>query len=219
MKKKSVLAEGKISNKALTEWEDRIGLDLRIGNIFNRTVSFEAIRNYVNGIGDNNPLYRDKTYANTTKYGRLVAPPNWLYSVFPTWVLQGLPRVHAFHSGNDWIFYKPVFLGDTVTPKCKFMGFDLKTSKFAKKTIFEYQRSDFYNQKNDLIATTDSWFIRAERQTARKTGKYSSIQLPHPYKAEGTGGNRRRNSNRRDTRKSTSVLGRCESRGESASAS
>lgn len=182
--KSAQVAEAVITDEELRGWEDRVGLNLRISNIFNRTVSYEAIRNYVNGVGDNNPLYRDEEYAKKTKYGRLVAPPNWLYSVFPTWVLQGLPGIHAFHSGNDWIFYKPIFLGDTITATCKFMGFDVKSSRFAQKTVFEYQRSDFYNQRNELVARTDLWLIRAERQTARKTGKYASIQLPHPWTKE-----------------------------------
>lgn len=181
---KGVLAEGTITGESLKEWENRVGLNLRVSNIFNQMVSPEAIRNYVNGIGDNNPLYRDENYAAKTRYKKLVAPPNWLYSVFPTWVLQGLPGIHAFHSGNDWMFYKPVFMGDTITAECKFTGFDVKPSKFAGKTVFEYQRSNFYNQKKELVASTDLWLIRAERQTARKTGKYASITLPHPYTDE-----------------------------------
>ena len=56
----AVMAEGIISNEALDEWKNRIGAGLRIGNIFNQTVSYEAIRNFVNGIGDSNPLYRDE---------------------------------------------------------------------------------------------------------------------------------------------------------------
>lgn len=178
------MAEAVITDEALREWEDRIGLDLRISNIFNQTASCEAIKNYVNGIGDNSLLYRDEEYAKRTRYGKLVAPPNWLYSVFPTWILQGLPGIHAFHSGNDWIFYKPIFPGDTISARCKFMGFDVKPSKFAQRTVFEYQRSDFHNQRNELVARTDLWLIRAERQTARNTGKYSSIQLPHPWTEE-----------------------------------
>src|SRR4030042_1751326 len=178
------MSEGIISSEALEEWESSTGVQLRIGNLFNQTVSYEAIRNYVNGIGDFSPLYRDEKYARGTRYGALIAPPNWLYSVFPTWVLQGLPGIHAFHSGNDWMFYKPVFLGDTITAECKFTGFDVKPSKFAGKTVFEYQRSNFYNQKKELVASTDLWLIRAERQTARKTGKYASITLPHPYTDE-----------------------------------
>ncbi len=178
------MAEGTISNEALGDWESRVGAKLRIGNLFNQTVSYEAIRNYVNGIGDSNPLYRDEEYARSTRYGSLIAPPNWLYSVFPTWVLQGLPGVHAFHSGNDWKFYRPIYMNDKITPECYFTGFDVRPSKFAGKTGFEYQRADFYNQRNELVASTDLWLIRAERKAARETGKYSTIQLPHPWTEE-----------------------------------
>lgn len=175
------MSEGLITGEALEEWKERIGLKLRVGNIFNETVSYEAIRNYVNGIGDFNPLYQEVDYAQKTSYEALVAPPNWCYSVFPTWVLQGLPGVHAFHSGNDWKFYLPIYVNDVITPECYFTGFDVKSSKFAGKTVFEYQRSDFYNQRRELVATTDLWLVRAERKKARETGKYAAIQLPHPW--------------------------------------
>src|SRR4030042_856551 len=103
------MAEGTITNEALEDWQKRIGVDLHIGNIFNQTVSFEAIRNFVNGIGDNNPLYRDEEYAKRTRYRSLIASPGFLHSVAP-WVLQGLPGVHGFHSGSKRTFYKPIYL-------------------------------------------------------------------------------------------------------------
>jgi len=37
------MAEGTISNAAVEEWENRIGAKLRISQIFNKTVSYEAI--------------------------------------------------------------------------------------------------------------------------------------------------------------------------------
>lgn len=178
------LSEGNITSEALAEWEKRIGVELRIGNIFNENVSYEAIRNYVNGIGDCNPLYRDQEYAKKTRYEALIAPPNWLYSVFPTWVLQGLPGVHAFHSSTDWTFYRPIYVNDKITPKCYFVGYDVKSSSFAGKTVFEYQRSDFYNQRNELVARAYLMLVRAERAQARQTGKYHAIELPHPWKEE-----------------------------------
>jgi acyl dehydratase len=178
------ISEGQITDEALKEWEKRIGVNLRIGNIYNQYVSREAIRNYAWGIGDPNPLWLDEEYAQKTRYKSLVAPPNWLYSVFPTWVLQGLPGVHAFHSGNEWTFLKPILLGDTITPESIFTGFDVRTSKFAGKMVREYQRANFFNQRNELVAFTDLWLVRAERAAARGHGKYSSIQLPHPWTEE-----------------------------------
>ncbi|GAI04772.1 unnamed protein product, partial [marine sediment metagenome] len=52
------LSEGELTNEALEEYKERVGLSLRVTGVFNQTVSYEAIRNFVNGIGDSNPLYR-----------------------------------------------------------------------------------------------------------------------------------------------------------------
>ena len=178
------MSEGIISDEGLTEWNSRIGASLRVGNTFNRFVTYEAINRYVNGIGDINPLYRDTEYAGKSSYGALLAPPNWLYSVFPTWVLQGLPGIQAFHSGNDWKFYRPIYVYDTITPKCIFTCYDVKSSVFSGKMVMEYQRALFHNQRDELVAETDLYLVRAERSTARKTGKYSKLQVPHPWTEE-----------------------------------
>ena len=95
------LAEANLTDEWITAWEDRIGLDFRVGNVFNQNASYEAIRNFANGIGDSNLLYREEEYAKKTEYEALVASPSWVASVFPHWVLQGLPGVHADHSASD----------------------------------------------------------------------------------------------------------------------
>jgi len=182
--KKSVLSETDLSNQLLEEYKDRVGLELRVSNVFNRTVSLEAIRNYVNGIGDSNPLYRDREYAKKTRYGDLVAPPNWLYSVFPTYVVEGLPGLHAWHSGNDWEFYKPVYINDHITPKSTIIGFDVVRTKFSGQSLWRYQKAEFFNQGDELVARAYSWSLRAERKSTRKSGKYSRLKLPHPWTEE-----------------------------------
>jgi acyl dehydratase len=181
---KGVLPEAELTNELLEDYKDRVGLELRVSNVFNQTVSYEAIRNYVNGIGDSNPLYRDKEYAKKSSYGELVVPPNWFYSVFPTYVVEGLPGLHGWHSGNDWEFYKPVYVNDHITPKSTIVGFDVVRTKFAGKSLWRYQRAEFYNQRGELVARTYSWSLRGERKTTRKTGKYSQLNLPHPWTEE-----------------------------------
>ncbi|MFH1651711.1 MAG: MaoC family dehydratase N-terminal domain-containing protein [Chloroflexota bacterium] len=181
---KAMLAEGKITEEGIKKLRDLTGTRLRIRNIFNQLASREAIRNYVNGIGDPNPLFRDEEYARSTAYGNIVAPPNWYYSIFPTWVQVGLPGVHGFHSGSDWKFYKPVFVMDHIRPECAICDVKEKESKFAKKTVIVYFRSQFFNQKDELLAEAVSWSIRAERGAARGEGKYASIEMPHPWKED-----------------------------------
>jgi acyl dehydratase len=183
------LAESSLTDEALAKWSERIGVELRINNVFNRNASYEAIRNFSNGIGDNNPLYRDEDYARTTEYGALVASPAWVASVFPHWVLQGLPGIHADHSASDWEFLRPVYVNDKITPKCKFVGFDVRTSKFAGKTAFEYQKFEYWNQREELVSQGYNLLVRYERQSAKQKssegqGKYDHIQVPHPWTEE-----------------------------------
>lgn len=178
------VAEGKITDEALARWRERIGTKLRINNVFNEWVTTDSLRHFTDGIGDPNPLWRDEDYAKESAWGGIIAPPNFFYSVFPTWVLQGLPGVHAFHSGNDWKFHKPARLGDRIIPECIFTGFEEKPSRFAGRMVMEYQHANFYNQNGELLAETDLWLVRAERPAARSIGKYRDIRLPHPWTEE-----------------------------------
>src|SRR5579872_4855827 len=182
------IAEGTISSEDLESWTDkRMGQSLEIRNIFNTMVTQDSIRHFVNGIGDRNRLFRDLGYAKSSSYGTMPAPMNWLYSVFPTWVSQGLRGIHAFHSGNEWLFHKPLLIGDTIKPEIIFAGLEAKKSEFAGKIVFTYYKSTFKNQKDQLVAETYSWSARAERKTARNRGKYSQYALPHPWTDEELG--------------------------------
>jgi len=180
VQKETKLSEGRITKEALEELKSRVGKKFKI-DPFNTLVSKDSIRHFVDGIGDVNPLYRDEEYARKTRYGKLVAPPSWLYSIFPTWIPQGLRGVHAFHSGNDWTFYRPIFEGDTITPECTFTHFDKKKSQFAGQIIIVHYDDNFFNQHGELVANAKAWSVRAERHASREKGKYAKIELPHPW--------------------------------------
>jgi acyl dehydratase len=183
---RAAVSQSDLTSERLIEWENRIGVEFRISNIFNQLASYEAIRNFANGIGDVNPLYRDPEYAKKTKYGALIAHPAWVASVYPHWVLQGLPGIHADHSASDWEFLRPIYVNDKITPKNYFIGFDVKTSKFAGKTAFEYQRFEYWNQRGELVSRGYNMIVRYERQSAiakseKGEGKYDDIKVPHPW--------------------------------------
>jgi acyl dehydratase len=183
------LAEATLTDEWVSEWEQRIGLELRVTNVFNQNASYEAIRNFSSGIGDSNSLYRDEEYAKGTGYGALIASPSWVASVTPHWVLQGLPGIHADHSASDWEFLRPIYINDRITPRCTFVGFDVRKSRFAEKTVFEYQRFEYWNQRDELVSRGYCMLVRYERQTAKQqtaegTGKYDHIQVPHPWTPE-----------------------------------
>ncbi len=175
------LEDGRITDEALEDFRNRVGTKLRIQHQFNELASLDAIRKFADGIGDPNPLWRDDEYSRNSAYGTITAPPSWVNSVLPTWVLQGLPGVHALHSSTDWEFYLPVLLNDRITPECYLTGCRVVKSRFAGRSVLERQESRFYNQRGELVARAKPAAFRVERGAARKIGRYNNIELPHSW--------------------------------------
>ena len=175
-------SHGLITEEGLKKLSDMKGTKLRIGmSKNNELVCEETLRKYVRGLGDPNPLWQDQKYAAKTRYGKLVAPPSWLYSSFGAGIMHGLTGVHSFHAGDDWEFYRPILLGDRILPEAIAMGYEEKSTHFASRMIKQLQERRYYNQRNELVAKALRWNMRTERKSAQKTGKYKDIPLPHPW--------------------------------------
>lgn len=175
--------EGKITDEALSNLKSKIGKKLR-SEVGNELACKETITRFARGVGDTNPLWNDEEYAGKTRCGCLVAPPSWLYSVIGAGAQFGLPGVHGFHSGDDWEFFIPVLLGDRIKSEETFTGFEEKTGDFARRMIIEHRERLYFNQRNELVARARGAVIRVERGSAREKGKYSKIQIPHPWSEE-----------------------------------
>ncbi|MFH1087256.1 MAG: MaoC family dehydratase [Chloroflexota bacterium] len=168
-----------ITEESLAEFSRRVGRKLRISQN-SELACKETIAAFCRGIGDENPLYRDEEHARRSPYGTIVAPPSWLYSVFLCYVQQGLPGVHAFHSGTDREFYKPVMLGDRIRPECVFLRFEEKPSQFSGRMFMEYQEGKYFNQPGELAGKGISWLARAERSQPGRRGSTPAFSYPIP---------------------------------------
>ena len=165
-----------ITDEAIAELKKRLGVVWRPRQpYFNTVVCKDAIRHFVYGIGDPNPLWIDKEYASKTKYGCLLAPPLFLYSVYWPAAGRGMPGVHAWHSGDDWEFYKPVVENDELTYTNTLVDVVEKESKMAGKTVIQYHEITYINQRDELVAKCLDWCVRAGRRASREGGKYADI--------------------------------------------
>jgi len=173
-----------ITDEMIEELRKRIGVVWKPRRpYFNTVATVDAIRHFCDGIGDTNPLFTDPEYAKKSKYGRLVAPPSFLYSVY--WAAQGrgMPGVHAWHSGDDWEFYHPIIENDSFTYTNELVDVQEKESKMAGKTLIQYHDIRYYNQRGELVAKALDWCVRAARKASAEKGKYSDIE-PATYKPE-----------------------------------
>ena len=84
-----------------------------------------------------------------------------------------MPGVHGFHAGNDWEWYRPIYLDDKISVQEQFTGLEEKESQFAGKILIQSSVTHYYNQRGEAIAKTRGWQIRAERAAARERQKYT----------------------------------------------
>jgi len=143
----------------------------------------DNIRHWAHGIGDDNPLWCDPAYGEKSQYGRVLAPPSFIFPLnraFSGYV-GGLAGIHAMFAGIDVTWHKPMLLGDRFTTKVWLKDLIGHQTRFAGYSIQQIYRCEFYNQDKDLVAEGDSWCFRTERDTARERGtKYDQVKKKKP---------------------------------------
>ncbi|MFH1122097.1 MAG: MaoC family dehydratase N-terminal domain-containing protein [Pseudomonadota bacterium] len=184
-KTETSMAEGVITPELIEEMKNNRGLKLRVANAaFNEYATRDNIRKFADGVGDINPLFRDEEYAGKSRYGCIIAPPSFVFSVLAG-IQFGWRGLAGYHSASDMEFYAAIKEGDRVRPEETYLDFEgPKESKFAEKTIFDYFENKYFGPKDDLVAKVKRLVIRAERKKTREKGKYSNIEIPHPWTIE-----------------------------------
>jgi acyl dehydratase len=167
----------KITEAGLEALRQRIGVKIEnTAEPWCYEATRDNIRHYAHGIGDDNPLWCDPTYAKQTQYGGIIAPPSFLYATsrIISGYVGGLSGVHAMWSGSDWTWHKPVVRNTEVRTEAWLKDLVEHDTRFAGRAIQQIYQVNFYNSEGDLLAEADSWCFRTDRDHAREKGtKYT----------------------------------------------
>jgi acyl dehydratase len=177
-------AEGRITDEAVAEARKMIGLQLRPEGPYLQDATADTLRNWCNGIGDLNPLYRDMEHGRLSRHGTQLAHP--MFPMAYGWIGRtrwGLPGVHGFYAGNDWELFRHIRPGDRVNAIERVVGVEEKQSKFSGRLVLQYVEASYFNQRGELVAKGLGWCTRHERKAAREAGKYKDIK-PYEYTPE-----------------------------------
>jgi acyl dehydratase len=177
--------QGLITDEAVAAAKAMIGLRLRPEGPYLQDVSIDTIRNFCNGVGDLNPLYRDVEYGRNGRYGTIVAPP--MFPMAYGWMGRtrwGLSGVHGFYAGNDWEIFRHLRPGDRLSCEERVVGVEEKQSEFSGRLVIQFVEAQFANQRDELVARVLGWCTRHERRAARDKGKYKDVPARHEYTQE-----------------------------------
>jgi acyl dehydratase len=158
-----------------------------------------AITRYLASAGDDNPLFWDDQYAAKTRWGGVIAPPRMLIegtSETPGSVTEPIDEtkvtfmgedvlqgVFAMVSGTRIVFEQPIRLDDRIRAQSSPHDVIERKSKMAGRSLELVNKTVYYNQREQVVATAYDSVIRMEREAARESRKYLDIP-PASYTTE-----------------------------------
>jgi acyl dehydratase len=215
---------GKITDEKVRILRQRVGIDLDPENFepadpvaaaqwrplytgFNHEVTPDAIRHFVNGYGDDNPLYCDPEYATKSQWGGLIAPPTFVWTMYtpsygddvalgggdePPRRLRAELRAHvegdpirgtgALQSDLRYEFYRPLRPGDHVFGKQSLIGVADKRSSWGGRAVHTTYGVVTWNDHREPVHLHVGTWVRAER---RPVSQVRDVQPgPEPYTEE-----------------------------------
>ncbi|MBF6207821.1 MaoC family dehydratase N-terminal domain-containing protein [Nocardia abscessus] len=195
------LIHGEITEESLAKMRARIGTPnptLRTGFVdwpWNETASIDSIRQYTHGYGDLNPLYTNPEYAAGTRWGTVIAPPGYEWTMgidrSPTVsdelreATRGALRgVHLFNAGHEGWYYRPITPGTRLYRSSVLADVEVKKSEFAGTSAIATNEHRWYDEDGTTYAIRRPWYIHAERKKVDSDNKYAKDQRAHYTDAE-----------------------------------
>jgi len=175
-----------ITDKGIADLRRLVGVEVRDSlEPWCYEATRDNIRHWAHGIGDDNPLWCDPEYARGTRYGRLLAPPSFIFALNRSFsgYVAGLPGVHAMFAGIDVTWHRPILQGDEFTTRVRLKELVEHRTRFAGRAIQQVYRCEFMTTGGEMVAEGDSWCFRTERDTAREQGtKYEEVKRRPPVR-------------------------------------
>lgn len=183
---------GVLTDEAIERSRRRLGIPQPQPNPpHNLEVTVDGSRHFAYGYGDDNPLYCDPEYAGNTRWGTLIAPPNFLYTMGEDAAPKPDPETKALLKGDpfaglgsyqavmEFEWWRPLKLGD----RCKVLqtqvGVQPKSSRFGGRTVHVTHDYIYLNGRGELHAVRRGTWVNAERHASRQRAKEKLEQAPY----------------------------------------
>lgn len=187
---------GVLTDDGIARLRQKIGIYIKPPTApHNYEVTWDNSRRFANGYGDGNPLYCDPDYGKTTRWGGLIAPPTFLYTMGEPIVPNHTPEEKAIVKGDplaglgsyqavmEFEWWRPLTLGDRLRMQRLTLGVSVREkSEFSGRAVHETRGFIFRNQNDELHALQRGTWVRAERHASAARKK--AYDLPKPYTPE-----------------------------------
>ena len=157
----------------------RIGQVLSRPQPFLETATKDAIRHWAEGIGDRNPLWTDESYAASTPWGTVLAPPSMVLALDRNVVkARGFPGIHGWHLGSTFEWADVIRRDQSFTAETRVDEIREVSSAYAGGTAYDQVLLTELRDRDsgDPSCSVRSVIRRFEREAGRSTRKYGARQ-------------------------------------------
>ncbi|WP_433761364.1 FAS1-like dehydratase domain-containing protein [Nocardia sp. CA-135398] len=189
---KSAEQFGVLTDQAIERSRRRLGIPNPQRNPpHNYQVTWDGVRHFAFGYGDDNPLYCDPEYAAGSRWGSLIAPPTFLYTMGedaapkPDAETKALLKrdpfagLGSYQAVMEFEWWQPLRLGDRSRVLQTQVGVRPKRSSFGGRTAHVTQDYLYTNGSGEMHAVRRGTWINAERHTSSKRAKEKLEQTPY----------------------------------------
>ena len=170
--------------KTLDEFEAeyRKGVGQSLPSSAFRAANLDNICRVGDGVGDHNPLWRDQDYAAASRFKGITAPPMFIYgaSLGIMAAINGAVDGSRLSSeyfpmnyaGGEINFIRPIWLGDKIRAVETVVDVVRKNSERIGDFLICTALVEYFNQRQELVATKRTNMARYENLGGGKTIEY-----------------------------------------------
>lgn len=181
----------KIDEATIADVRRRVGIPIRYSTrSHNETSSIDSFRHFARGYGDDNPLYNDTAYANSSSWKGSIAPPLYPFSagisrpVELTDAQQQILRagdplagIGQYMCGERWLLVKPIRAGDVLWQSQTLHAAECRSSAFGGgRGALLSHRVTWADADDSPFAFRFMDFWHADREESRRAGKNRDVE-------------------------------------------
>ena len=107
-----------------------------------RRVTDGDIAEFVDAVGDHNPVHADREYAASTVFKEPIAPGIWTAGLISAVIGTRLPGPGAIYLSQDLKFLKPVKAGDSISARVEVLEVHRERNRIRLRTVCTNQRAE-----------------------------------------------------------------------------
>jgi acyl dehydratase len=107
-----------------------------------RVVADEDIADFVESVGDYNPIHSDPAYAAGTAFRERIAPGIWTAGLISAVIGTRLPGPGTVYLTQDLRFVKPVRFGDTIAARVEVVDVSPERNRVRMRTVCTNERGE-----------------------------------------------------------------------------